>query len=398
MSNKRSLVNIGAFSLLGIVLAGGVYYNFFTPDSAESKIEAPAAKEEAGPVTVVLSEEQLKKLSLEIRSAEPGELEMIISTRGKIIPHPDKIVHILPNVSGIAVESKKKIGDQVSEGEVLAVLESQDMAIMKAEFLATKSKEKLAGTILDREKSLYQKQISSEQDYLNALSSFEEAQINARLALQKLYALGLSEQDIQKLYNESNGDLRFYSITSPMNGVVTHRHLTKGEYVDSEAPIFELADFNTLWVEIGVYPQNFDRIKAGQIVQIALPIGDKTAQAKIIYLRPIIDGDSITAQAVAELDNSNGDWFPGSFVKVEITTDKFPAQLIVPKTAVQNIEGKDCIFLCNDQGFEKRVVKLGRSDNDNIEIVSGMNEGDRFANQPFILKADLGKNSVEEDD
>lgn len=398
MTNKKIVVNIWAFSILGLILAATVYFNYFRSDGGSQNNPEEPTEETSLPNVVVLSEDQISKMNLDIRTAGPGELEMIISTRGKIIPHPDGIVHILPNVPGVAYEAKKKIGDKVTKGDVLAVLESQEMANLKANYLAAINKEKLAASILDRERSLYQKQISPEQDFLNAQSSFEETRINAQLAQQKLYAIGLSEKEIHKISLESDDALRFYTIYSPIDGVVTHRHLTKGEYVESDATIYELADFGIVWVEMGIYPQDFSRIKPGQQVTVTLPIDNKSARASIIYLKPVVEGETITALAVAELENPYREWFPGSFVKVEITTDKIPVPLVVNRDAIQSVNGENCVFLCNEKGFEMKPILQGRTDKGQIEVVEGLSEGDRYANHPFLLKADQAKNTVEDDD
>lgn len=399
MSNKKIIVNVGAFSLLGLILALSVYWNYFGGQQpSENTSEAPEKEEPSVSNVVVLTKDQISKMNLDIRNAAPGELEMIISTRGKIIPHPDGIVHILPNIPGVAFEAKKKIGDKVKKGEVLAVLESQEMANLKANFLAAKNKEHLASALLQREESLYRKQISSEQDYLNSKSAFEEARINSQLSLQKLYAIGLDENEIHRISIEPDAALRFYSIISPMDGVVTLRHLTKGEYVESNSTIYELSDFNTLWVEMGIYPQDFARIKPGQLVHITTPIENKQAEAHLIYLKPTVEGETITALAVAELENPYGEWFPGSFVKVDITTDKISVPIAVNKEAIQSINGENCLFLCTEDGFEMRPVSLGRSDNGRIEILKGLSEGDSYANRAFLLKADQAKNTVEDED
>lgn len=345
---------------------------------------------------IPLSSDQIKDLGIQTKIAGPGELSVTISTRGKIILHPDKLAHILPKISGVAKEARKNIGDRVKEGEVLAILESREMADIKANYLAAKEKESLALSLLDREKRLHEKKVSAEQDYLNAKSAYVEAKINVQLSEQKLHAFGIEDEEIKELSNEHNQDLRLYDIRSPMDGIVIARHINKGEFIENTTTIYEIADLSIIWIEIGIYPKDLVRVKEGQMVDISLPVDGKIAQAKIIYLSPIIQDETITAKAVAELTNPSGNWRPGSFVKVNIATENVFVPLVISKEAIQEIEGKDFVFVKVPEGFEKRQTQVGVSDDKNVEILSGLSAGEEYASsKTFLLKADLSKKEAE---
>mgnify|MGYP000249326336 CR=1 FL=1 len=345
---------------------------------------------------IPLSSDQIKDLDIQTKIAGPGELSVTISTRGKIILHPDRLAHILPKISGVAKEARKNIGDRVKEGEVLAILESREMADIKANYLAAKEKESLALSLLDREKRLHEKKVSAEQDYLNAKSAYAEAKINVQLSDQKLHAFGIEDEEIKELSNEHNPDLRLYDIRSPMDGIVIARHINKGEFIENTTTIYEIADLSIIWIEIGIYPKDLVRVKEGQMVDISLPVDGKIAQAKIIYLSPIIQDETITAKAVAELTNPSGNWRPGSFVKVNIATENVFVPLVISKEAIQEIEGKDFVFVKVPEGFEKRQTQVGVSDDKNVEILSGLSAGEEYASsKTFLLKADLSKKEAE---
>jgi cobalt-zinc-cadmium efflux system membrane fusion protein len=345
---------------------------------------------------VPLTSDQIKDLGIQTTIAGPGELSVTISTRGKIILHPDRLSHILPKISGVAKEARKNIGDRVKEGEVLAILESREMADIKASYLAAKEKESLTFSLLEREKRLHEKKVSAEQDYINAKSVYAEAKISLQLAKQKLRAFGIDDDEIKGLSNENDPDLRIYAIRSPMDGIVIARHINKGEFIENTVTIYEIADLSTVWIEIGIYPKDLVRVKEGQMIDISLPVDRKIAKAKIIYLSPIIQDETITAKAVAELKNPNGEWRPGSFVKVDIATEDVFAPIVISKEAIQEIDGKEFIFVRIPEGFEKRQAQIGVSDHENVEILSGLSSGEEYASsKTFLLKADLGKKEAE---
>ncbi len=397
------------YSITGIALliSSIMAWQFWSSSSLKKEIASLEITEENPPGNtnerghseeniIPLSSNQIKDLGIQTKIAGPGELSVTISTRGKIILHPDRLAHILPKISGVAKEARKNIGDQVIEGEVLAILESHEMADIKANYLAAKEKESLALSILDREKRLYEKKVSAEQDYLNAKSAYSQAKINVQLSEQKLHAFGIEDEEIKELSSEHNPDLRLYDIRSPMNGIVIARHINKGEFIDNTTTIYEIADLSIIWIEIGIYPKDLVRVKEGQMVDISLPVDGKIAQAKIIYLSPIIQDETITAKAVAELKNPSGNWRPGSFVKINIATENAFAPLVVSKEAIQEIKGKEFVFVKVPEGFEKRQTQVGVSDDKNVEILSGLSAGEEYASsKTFLLKADLSKKEAE---
>lgn len=348
---------------------------------------------------VKLTEEQIQQMGLKFQIAGPGSLLFTLSTRGKIILHPDHLAHIIPKVSGVAREANKNIGNFVKTGDVMAVLESREMADVKASYLAALSKQRLAASSLKREERLYKEKVSAEQDYLNAKNVYEESIISVQLARQKLRAYGLSHEEINQLADQNDPDLRLYQIRSPIDGTVLMRHITKGEFIENTTPIYEVADLSTVWVEIGIYPKDLYRVKEGQMVEVMIPVENKGAEARLIYVSPVVADETITAKAVAELDNFQGVWRPGVFVKVNIATEKVSLPLVIPKEAVQNSDGKDFIFVAAPEGFERRFLRLGQSDQENVEVLSGLTAGEKYvSNKTFLLKAELGKSSAEHED
>ena len=295
--------------------------------------------------SILLTSEQITELGIQTKVANPGELAVTIATRGKLILHPDKLAHVLPKISGVAKEVKKNIGDHVKEGELLAVLESREMADIKANYLAAKEKAGLVLSLYEREKRLFEKKVSPEQDFLHAKSAYEEAKITIQLAKQKLHALGISDEEITGLFNEHDPNLRYYDIRSPIEGIVIARHITRGEFVENTTTIYEIADLSTIWIEIGIYPKDLVRVKEGKMVDISMPVDKAHLQAKIIYLSPIIQDETITAKAVAELQNPGKNWRPGSFVKVNIATENVAAPIAISKEAIQERDGKEFIFV-----------------------------------------------------
>jgi len=348
---------------------------------------------------IVFNNEQMEKFGIEVQEAIPGQLDIILLSRGKIVQHPDRLAHVLPKIPGVAKEARKNIGDKVYAGEVIAVLESREFADVKASYLAALEKHNLALELFERESRLYKNKVSPEQDFLNSKSAYAEAKINLELGKQRLKAFGLDENEISNFGSRNDPDFRIYEIKSPIDGIVTARHITQGEYIEDNKAIYEISDLSKVWVEIGLYPKDILKVKEGQIVQIVMPADELQTSAEIIYVSPYIQEDSITGIAVAEIDNNNGQWRPGTFVKANILTDKIDVPTLVPISAIQTIEGDNVIFVKTEEGFEKRPVNIGKCDLTHQEVLSGLNEGEKFAcTKTFLLKAELKKSEATEHD
>ncbi len=382
---------------IGIILAASGMLGYLiwpfvaTPNEVENEGGNPEEAAEAAPTTLNLTPEQVEKGNLEIKSATPGTLNVSLLLFGKIVPNPDTYAHIVTKASGVVKQVYKNIGDPVKEGELLAVLESKEMAEMKAAYFGAKKRDQLAQTLYEKEKSLYEKKIGTEQEFLQAESAAEQAHIDLELAKQSLYSLGLSEADIAAVVPVASPNFRILEIRAPFNGTVIDRHLTNGEFVDSSQEAFIIADLSNVWVELGIYPKDVSIVQEGQNVEIFNDAGTHS-QAKIIRLHPILESESSRTKALALMDNSKGTWRPGTYVCGNLKKSEIKVPVVVSKEAVMNIEDVDCLFVAKDNGFEKRNVLTGRSDDNNIEIVSGLEPGERYvAKNAFILKFELTK-------
>lgn len=344
---------------------------------------------------VAISQEQLKDRGVELRKAGPGRLQQTISVPGKIVACPDHIAHIFPQVAGAVVEVSKNLGQQVTANETLATLGSKEMAEAKAEYLAKYNKALLADSKYQRELSLHEKRISSSEDFYQSEHAWRESLIDLELARQKLYALGLSGDEINQLKDSSAKNFSSYQIRSPIAGKILSRDLAPGELVSTDHEAFIVADLNTLWVEISVFPQDRSSVREGQLVTLTTHEG-KSTKGNIVYLSPIINEETHTSTIIAELDNRTGKWFPGTFVNAELITSSINSPLVIPKESIQNIEGADIVFIPADEGFALRQVSIGKSDAHQCEITEGLSAGETYAcKNTFLLKAHLQKDEAE---
>jgi len=339
---------------------------------------------------VKLSEEDATRFGIEVGRAGPGEFELYLSVPGEITINTDRMAHIVPRVPGIVREVRKRLGDPVKKGEVMAVMESRDLADAKTVYLASIDRFELANTIFKREDKLWKKKISSEQEYLDAKKAFAETKIQMRSAEQKLRALGFNAKYLEKLPSEPAELLTTFKITAPFNCTVIQKHISLGEVVKDDADIFVVADLDTVWVDLQVHRKDVGFIRKGQKVIIPAKSSVPETKGVIGYVAPVIDEKTRTALARVVLDNTSGLLRPGTFITANVLVKKLNAEVVVAKSILQYVDDKTCVFIKNEYGFEARPVTIGRSNEKEVEIVSGLRAGETIVTKnSFRLKAEL---------
>jgi membrane fusion protein, heavy metal efflux system len=362
-------------------------------DHAHAGHDHPSVERSEG--FIKFSPEQMQAAGVAIAPAASGTLVKEIAVPGRIAINADRQAKIVPRLAGTVSKINKRMGEAVKENEILAVLESRDMADAKAEFLAAWRGEELARSVFAREERLWKQKVTAEQELLNARNAHQGAKIKLDLAHQRLHTMGLSEEEIDALPRVSDEDkYRFYEIRSPIAGRVTSRNLVLGQAVGIEKEVFTVADLSTVWLEIAIAPNDLGFAKEGQEVRVQS--GAHRASGKIVALSPMIDPDTRSAKALAEIDNASGSWKLGDFAAVQVIGGSQEANLIVPRDALQTIRGAKAVFVSEGEGFKMRTVTTGREDSANVEILSGLDFGETIATgNTFILKAELGKAEAE---
>jgi membrane fusion protein, heavy metal efflux system len=259
--------------------------------------------------------------------------------------------------------------------------------------------DELQQTLFARATSLWQNKVVTENDYLRARASAQDARVKFDTARQKLFTLGLSEEQIAALPSQPAASLRRQELRSPIAGRIAERRVELGALVGregQESELYVVVDLSELWVELAVAPADLPGIREGLGVTVAVGAGGERTPARIIFVSPLLDRDTRAARVVASLVNPDQAFRPGIFVTAEIPLSQDEAEVVVPKSALQTIKGERVVFVRNERGFEARQVAIGHEDDRAVEIVSGLFAGETVAtSNTFVLKAELGKAEAE---
>jgi membrane fusion protein, heavy metal efflux system len=348
---------------------------------------------------IKLSAEQIAALRIEVAPAGPGNLLRTVRVPGNVMMDPDRIGHVPAKVIGTVVELRKRLGDVVQKGEVVAYLESREVADAKSEFLTAGANLELQTTLIERERSLFEKKISAEQQFLRAENAFSLSKLRHDLARQKLSALDVDEAEIAELPKQPVANLRRYALRSPISGRVIERRVDLGAPVggdQQEKEIYVIADLSSVWVELVASAPDLALLKEGDDITIEDSTRAK-ATGKTIFISPMVSKETRTTRVIVSLDNADGRWRPGTFVGASIPVDRRSVPLLLPRNALQTIDGKLTAFVQVPEGFEARAVQAGAMTEDAVEVVGGLKPGEIVAVlNTFVLKSDLGKAKADE--
>ena len=338
-----------------------------------------------------------QQLGIKVEVARAGILQTSLTLPGTIALNADRRVHVVSRIPGIVQEIRKQLGDAVRAGEVMAVIDSRELADTKAVYLAARERVTLAETTFAREKDLWEKKISPEEDYLKAKQALAEVRIELQVAAQKLRALGFAEASVQQLAGRANASLTRYEVVAPFAGTVIEKHIVVGEMLKDDTEVFVVADLSRVWVDLNIAAKDLPLVRKGQRVVIAANTTLK-AEGTVSYVSPVVSDETRTVVTRVVLPNPDGRWRPGLFVTATITASETPVAVLIPKTAIQTIEGKPTVFVQTPEGFTPRPVTLGQPNETHVEITAGLQPGERYAaTETFVLKADLGKGTGSHD-
>lgn len=364
----------------------------------EGEGEAGHGHEEKGGEAIKINESYNEEFKIRTEKAASGKLDMAVELPGEVKVNRDRTARIVARVPGVVREAPANLGDLVKAGDVLAVLESRGLAEAKAAHLAAAERLKLAKENFDRETDLKKQGVTSEQDYQNARTDHAQASIEFQNAKQGLEALGLNAEQGEKTGPKES--LSRYAITAPFDGTVISKNVGIGDTLEesTEEEAFTVSDMSTLWLDIAVYQKDMNAVQAGQKVIVTPQFGNGIrSESTIAYVSPIVDEHTRTALARILLDNKEGRWRPGQFVTAHIVTAEPQAKIRVPKTALQDVDGKLSVFISTPNGYVPRAVTIGQKGEDFVEVIDGLNAGEEYvASGAFTVKAQGAKAQLDD--
>ena len=397
-TNNPQGIAIAVIVLVGIFLGALIVQleKPSPPESAEAETSTeqtvenhPETKAEPENKTIVLMSQQIEQAGISTQKVKAAKITNVGVLPGEIRFNDDKTAHIVPRLAGVVESIPVHLGQQVKKGQLLAVISSPYLSELRSELLTAQQRLELASTTLAREKQLWEAKISAQQDYLQAQQALQETRIAVQNAKQKLTALGTHATSTQ---------LNRFEIQAPFDGMIVEKHIVLGEAVKEDSNVFTLSDLSSVWADINVSAKDLSMVQVGKKVVIRASALDSEASGVIAYVGSLLGEQTRTAKARVMLDNPQMVWRAGLFITVEIPIQEIDAPVAVLNQAIQTIDNQPTVFIRKDDGFVATPIKIGHSDSHFTQVLDGVDIDDEYVIEgSFILKAEHGKSSVEEE-
>ena len=330
------------------------------------------AEEHADMDKFKFSEAQLKLANIKVESIEMKNISEEIVLTGTVVENENKSVQINSRIMGRIDQLYFKFtGSTVRKGDLLYEIYSEELLAAQKDYLFA-----------------VQEAISKSNNdgYLNQLKES---------AKNKLLLWGLTEPQLAEM--EKTKEINFTTkVYSNENGIITDVLVREGDYVTEGATVFKLNDLSSLWIEAQLYSNELQSVKKNTEVEVKIDgFNNQRINANISFINPELNNNSIVNLIRAEITNTDFKFKPGMLATIRIKV-KLKNTLVLPMDAVLvEADGSSVWTQKADGSFEVRMVKTGIRNNNEIEITTGLKEGEKVVvggaylmNCEFKLKRD----------
>ena len=302
----------------------------------------------------------------------------IIKLNGKIVPDETKEAKVYALVSGKIRSVNVELGDFVKQGQVLASLQSSEVAGISNDVSVAESNVDLAKKNLETQKSLFEGNLATQQDYISAQIEYKKAESELNRA--------------RSVASITGGSSAAYTLKAPISGYVIEKNISNNSEVrqDNSANLFTVADLNTVWIIANVYEADIPSIKLGDEVRVStLANPEKDYIGKIDKVYNVLDPSNRTMQVRISMQNPNGELKPEMFATIKVNTKPAATSMLsIPANAVVMDNSKQYVVVKKPTGLQIQEIKVLRRI-DNRAFISGLQVNDQVvtSSQVFIYDA-----------
>ncbi|MBD3168484.1 MAG: efflux RND transporter periplasmic adaptor subunit [candidate division Zixibacteria bacterium] len=287
-------------------------------------------------------------------------------------------------------------GDAVRQGDILAILESPEVAKLQAGLLKSYAAYQVEQKEFARHKELKIRNLISEQDFDREKALAEQALTDFNSHKGLLLSAGMSEEDIDLIIKSNSVSNRF-PLRAQADGVVVQRVAKLGEMMESGKAFAMTADPRYMWIEARLTEEQIREVQVGQALTFTSDgYGMNQVGAKIIWVSRYIDPHTRTGIVRAEVINPDSKLNAGEFGVVRISNQGGSRVVLIPKDAVQWEGCCNVVFVKeSDSRYRPYKVELVSGNGDYYQVSEGINPGDEVVvNGSFLLKTELKKSSL----
>ena len=307
-----------------------------------------------------------KLINVRILPVEKGLFQHFIQVQGMI--ESDNNILVAPQSSGIVKKIHVYAGSKVTRGQLLAEL---DGSILESSIAEVENGLKLAKTIFERQQRLWNKNIGSEIEFLQAKNNKES--LEKRLAT-------LKEQ------------YKLAKIFSPLSGTVDKVLIKEGEMAAAGMGAIRVVQLSNLKIKVDLSEIYITRIKKKDLVHVNIPVTGREFDLRVDAVSQVIDPENRTFQIEMKIPKAEAGIKPNMLSVLTINDYSNHEALTVPVNIIQETGTGKFIFVAEQKNGDwiarRRSVRTGKSYSDRIEVLSGLQEGEHVVTVGYQNLAD----------
>lgn len=385
-----------AVATLGSTLACG---SASTPGSATAT--TPAAAVPARPTDqLTLTEDAQKASGITVAAATAEARSGFFETPAILRVNEKRTARLGSLVDGVVTGADVQVGDRVRQGQRLASIHSHavhdawagyrkamaDRQRAAAELTYATSSEARASRLLEARAVSQQELERARADRASAEQAVAIADSEVRRSLDELEHLGIAAENLDAAARQDT-----VPIVAPLGGVVLERLVTSGTAVTMGAPLYVMSDLSTLWAIAEVDEVRLPHLGVGRTADVRVAAyPDRSFPAHVLAIGDSVNPETRRVTARIEVDNRDGLLKPEMFATVGLATGEAREVVVVPATAVQQLDQQPIVFVEVAPGtFRRQAVTLGPEYDGLVELI-GITPGTRLAvTGTFLLKSKL---------
>jgi len=329
--------------------------------------------------TVMITDEQLKNISLEVGKLEDRLISSTLKVNGKIDVPPQNMVSISIPLGGYLKSSALLPGMHVRKGEIIAVMEDQQYISIQQDYLTATAKLIYAEAEFNRQKELNVSKASSDKLFQQAQSDYTTQKILVKSLSEKLKLIGINPDRL-----DDNNLSRSINILSSIDGFVSKVNVNIGKYANPADVLFEIVNPTDIHLALTIFEKDIEKISIGQkLFAYSNSKPDKKYLCEIILIGKDLTNDH-SVEVHCHFEQYDKNLIPGMFMNADIELVN-KHSLTLPNDAIVNFNAKDFLFVqLNKNNFEMIEVEIGNTENNYSEIIC--KNIDSLSNKNIVTK------------
>ena len=317
----------------------------------------------AGPGAIKISPEVVNNLGVKTGTVKYRKLHNQIKTVGYVKYNEDLLVHLHPRVEGWVDKLYIKAeGDPIKKGQPVYEIYSPAL-------------------------------VNAQEELLLALERNNRRLIRA--SEERLTALQIPKNVISEIRKTRKvfQNITFYS---PQSGVVDNLNIRQGFFVKPGTTLMSIGALEQVWVEAEIFERQVPWVKVGMPVTMTLDyLPGQDWQGQVDYIYPTLDAETRTVKVRLKFNNKDQLLKPNMFAQVVIHSQSLQSSLVIPKQALIRTGSQDRVVLALEDGrFKSIAVKVGAQDSNSVEILEGLNDGEKIVTSAqFLIDSESSKSS-----